>query len=206
MKTNKLMLFSFAAVVGLCFAPMSHASSYTVDLQQTGANQITATGSGSIDLSGLTAGTGGTNGLDIISGSPANGEYYLTSGAASIASMGHFDLYSGISGPANFGTGTGSTGLGSGTGDFVGINTNLDYILVPAGYVSGNALVSSATYAGNFTDLGLTDGASYTYDLGNGNTFTIDVGNVAATPEPSSLFLLGTGLLGFAGVVRRRLS
>lgn len=28
--------------------------------------------------------------------------------------------------------------------------------------------------------------------------------NTAATPEPSSIALLGTGLLGFAGVLRKR--
>lgn len=41
--------------------------------------------------------------------------------------------------------------------------------------------------------------------LANGQTYTFtDVTPVAATPEPSSLALLGTGVLAAAGVIRRR--
>jgi hypothetical protein len=35
---------------------------------------------------------------------------------------------------------------------------------------------------------------------------TLDIQTVAQTPEPSSLVLLGSGLLGFAGVMRRKLA
>lgn len=45
-----------------------------------------------------------------------------------------------------------------------------------------------------------------TFDLSNGATVTIAEGIPAATPEPGSLALLGTGVLGFAGLMKRRLS
>jgi hypothetical protein len=55
----------------------------------------------------------------------------------------------------------------------------------------------------------ITQGATVTLSTNDPNyaitSGTITSQTVAATPEPSSLVLAGTGILGFAGVVRRRI-
>jgi hypothetical protein len=48
-------------------------------------------------------------------------------------------------------------------------------------------------------DLSLVDGSDWDY---NDDSFVFS--NVTVTPEPNSLFLLGTGLLGLAGFLRRK--
>src|SRR6266480_6691698 len=108
---------------------------YTITLRQVWPD-VVATGSGAIDLTGLT-----------FSGGVGLGAYYIghTIGPTS---FGGFPLSSGV--------------ITVSSGHFAGIFTTGIYgfhLRVPAGYVSGTALSGSATYSGtSLGDLGVTPG------------------------------------------------
>jgi hypothetical protein len=113
------------------------------------------------------------------------------------------DGYSGYTGPATFGPfGAGVTGASSGSGDIVGIGGQRQGLFVPASYVSGTSLMSTATYAGQtFSSLGALPG-TYVWAWGTGadaDNFTLEIGTAPpppSVPEPSSLVLLGAALAG----------
>jgi len=135
---------------------------HTVTLQKVGPD-VVATGSGAIDLTGLSiTHHGDATETDI---EPANGGIFT--GTTAFA-----DLYQGnVSGPTSFGSGEAFfTNIAS--GDMVGIYAVLgNIVVVPTGYVSGNALSDTATWSGRtFATLGVTPGSEPELHASNKNT------------------------------------
>jgi hypothetical protein len=180
-------------------APPAQAA-YVVTLNQVGSN-VVATGSGSLDLSGLNFVGGNT--------APAQIESHfglIFTGSSSPEP----DLYTGITGPASFGSGSPPTRASSGSGDLVGINAVGHDVFVPAGYVSGSALLDSSTYDNQtFNSLGVTPGTyTWTWEppgAAADDSFTLVI-PAAAVPEPSSVLLLALplGLVVLLAASRRR--
>jgi hypothetical protein len=175
-----------AAIVGL---PAAANAIVTVNINEVGGNVI-ATASGTLDLTGLTF-VGDFGLSQQIQGSDA----YVGVGSGSV------DGYSGLSGPAAFGAG-GPVASSISTGDGFGLNGSLfgiPYVFVPDGYVSGAALLSSATWStATFASLGLTPG-QYIYTGDRLDSVIINIGP-GGVPEPTTwaMMLIGFGAIGFA--------
>jgi hypothetical protein len=182
-----------AMLIGLC-APSARAG-YIVDLTQRGGD-VVATGSGSIDLTGLTL---SGESIALFALFPAGG--HIITGPTTFLAR---DNYTGFTGPTSFGSGA-PTFANNGTGDSVGILFDRGTLGVPQGYVSDTPLSSTSTYSSQtFSSLGATPGR-YEWNWGSGanQNFTLVIGTV---PEFSTwtMMLLGFAGLGFVGYRRTR--
>jgi len=200
MKTQirSLLTLVCAASASLLILSEPAQADYILTVKQVGPN-VVATGSGTIDLSGLSF-DGSLVGA-VASVIPFAG--YIQTGPTSAPTL---DIYTGFSGTPNFGSGLGTV-ASSGSGDFVGIQDFADVLLVPQGYVSGAPLSSSATWDNaTFSSLGLTPGTyEWTWGSGADGSFGLDVVTSAAVPDSgSTLGLLLVALGGLLGVSRFR--
>jgi hypothetical protein len=164
-------------------------------LREVGAS-VVATGSGPINLTGLTFEAPGAGPIAI----NAQEAYILTGPGET----GRGDLYSGFTGPTSFGSGFGF-GPNTSSGDVVGITAFQGLLTVPTGYVSGAALSDDMTFNNStFASLGVTPG-TYVWSWGQGanQRFTLIIGGAGVPDGGSTVSLLGCALVGLAALRRK---
>ena len=186
--------------------PMAAFANNSVDFTNSGG--ILSGSSAGLTLSGseLIA-VNGLNGMGLITGDL--GKVGFTTGALLSGSLGEGGVFGG--GGSFFINGNGTSGIPNGaifTGSFTGpvtwtlatlANGTHDYTL--SGTISGTWYTGATVY-GASVQLTINTGKNYfkgATKISSGDT------NIVVAPEPGTLTLLGTGLLGLAGILRRKL-
>ena len=204
---NRLLKGTVVAVVAVLataeVAPSPAKAAVTVVAKEVGTN-VVLTSTGSLDLRGLTFQSNIVYGSPFIS--PRDGAFRLGPNAFTL-----MDIYAGASGPSSFGAGRGVNYPTTGSGGPVGVRS-LGFVDVPRNYVSGSDFSASATFAGTFDSLGLTQG-TYVWSWSGATVQGVSLDSVGGdsitlkiVPVPAALPLLGTALagLGVIGWRRRR--
>jgi len=206
MKTNLRIIqptvaATLAIVIACVISVRPAQAGYIVTLEQVGSN-VVATGSGPIDLTGLKflfAG-GGVANINPKGATLGTGPFDFP--------VNFYESSAPFSGPTNFGSGD-FTFANSGSGDFLGIQSSPDgfgSLLVPTGYVSGNALSDSATYNNKtLKRLGATPGTyEWTWGTGANQNFTLDIVAPGVPDSGSTLGLLFVSVIALFGLNRLR--
>jgi len=191
--------FALVAAAALSISLVAHAATLASDTAGPNVTGVSA-------YSGQSFTVAGTGTYDDITFN------FYTSALAPYATGTGFLFSSAYSGTPNAlsSSDPGYLGSASSSGGAYSFASSLDltagtqYFFYENGLIAAGAISGGAPLAGQGDAFALSATGDFLNTSQGGTNFLVT--GSAATPEPSTFALLGTGLLGFAGVLRRRLA
>jgi len=191
-------LAAIAAVAVMVLAAGTANASVVINITQLGGN-VDVTATGSLDLRGATFDHSQPYSTGII---PGGSNWYIALGTT--PGMDWYQL-TGVDLPYGTSGNYFTSGITSGDAFSIwGYVGGTPLVGLPTGYTSGSPISADMTLSGQ-TIAGMTlIPGTYTFTIPN-DTIILDIGG-KGVPEPGTLVMFGSGIIGLAGILRRKIN